>query len=157
MMRLWTFFFALSLWADNQPKVADLAWISGHWEGSLGSSAIHEVWTAPREGNMAGVFRMMRGGKVGLYELLTLEDTANGPLMRLRHFDAVMKTREAQPHEFVLVEHAAGRAKFRADEGGGVVTTLVYRATESGLAVDFEKTGGARPERVTFVFRRKPL
>jgi hypothetical protein len=36
-----------------------------------------------------------------------------------------------------------------------VIVTLLYRSTGKGLAVDYEKTGGPKPERVTFAFERR--
>lgn len=154
-MRTWLILLATSLLAADQPSTAGLAWIAGAWQGKLGPMSIDEIWTAPLEGNMTGMFRMMRASKVSMYELMVIEDTPTGPVLRLRHFNAQLDSRDAQAGEFALIESEAGHmAKFQGKEAGGVVVTLVYRAVENGLEVDFDKTG-PKPERVTFQFKRK--
>ena len=139
-----------------ETSVADLGWIAGQWQGELGQASIIEVWTPALEGNMTGLFRMMRGGKVSLYELMTIEASPAGPVLRLRHFGAGLTARDDKAAEFPLKKLAGQVAVFEGQEAGGVVVTLVYRAVEGGLEVDFAKTG-PKPEAVTFRFRRKPL
>jgi uncharacterized protein DUF6265 len=69
---------ALLLTAQSAPHpgVADLGWMSGHWQTADG--ATEEDWTAPRAGIMLGVSRTIEGGTVREYEFLRLQDGADG-------------------------------------------------------------------------------
>jgi len=137
-------------------QIKDLAFIAGAWQGKLGPMSIDEVWMAPGDGVMTGMFRMARGGKVSLLEFMTLDQDAQGIVLRLRHFNQALHAREDKtaPREFRLVDLQGQSAKFATEEPGGIHVTLVYRAVPGGLEVDFEKTGTPKPERVTFVFRQ---
>lgn len=78
-------------------KVADLAWIAGNWQGEIGGDFIDEQWSAPAGGTLMGMFRWIKGGKdgtVALYEFLTLEPGADGPVLWLRHFGPRLVARE---------------------------------------------------------------
>lgn len=82
------FLFALPTVADDPkpaPKFADVAWLAGGWKsGSAETTAMEELWQAPVNGTMAGVFRMC-STKSTMYEFLLLEEKADGEWMRLRH------------------------------------------------------------------------
>lgn len=130
--------------------------MAGRWQGEAFGSSITEIWTPPEQGtNMTGVFRMMRGGKVGLYELMAVDQTAKGPVLRMKHFNALLHSREekAASLEFALVKLDGRTATWETKEGEATVT-LVYRSTNPGeLEVDFQKTG-PQAQQATFRFKR---
>jgi len=69
-------------------RASDLAWIVGHWRGpGLGGTA-DEVWLAPEGGAMAGLFRAVSGGRVLLYEAMTIVEVEGTLVLRLKHFNA---------------------------------------------------------------------
>ena len=143
-----------------EPRLAELAWLAGRWQGTVFGSVITELWTPREQGNMTGVFRMMNGGRVALIEVMTLEERAGGGVvLRMKHLNGLLHSREEKNAalEFQVVAVEGRRAVFRTDEGGGVVVTLVYRSpTPETLVVDYEKTG-PKPEKVSFPFRRVVL
>lgn len=75
--------------------VADLAWIAGDWEGTMGGDTIEERWLPPAAGAMLGMFRWVtKDGKVDVYELLSIEPDSEGPTLWLRHFGPKLLGRE---------------------------------------------------------------
>jgi hypothetical protein len=61
------------------PKIADLAWMSGDWQTAAGGRAqIDEHWTLPAGGTMLGVGRTIAGDKTVEFEYLRIEQRANG-------------------------------------------------------------------------------
>jgi hypothetical protein len=146
--------------AAAEPTLADFEWMAGRWQGEVYGSVITEMWTPREQGNMTGVFRMMRNRRVGLIEIMTLEErTRGGVVLRMKHLNQLLHSREEKNAslEFQVREVEGRRAVFQVDEGGGVVVTLVYRSpSPDTLVVDFEKTG-PKPEKASFPFRRVTL
>jgi hypothetical protein len=58
------------------PQVADLGWMSGHWQTADG--ATEEDWSAPRAGMMLGTSRTIRTGVAREYEFLRIQAGADG-------------------------------------------------------------------------------
>jgi hypothetical protein len=76
--------FTLSLVFSNQsatakpaaPKLADLAWLAGHWSGEQGGVRTEEVWLAPAGGFLLGMNRSVSGHGRGSFEFLRIEERA---------------------------------------------------------------------------------
>ena len=67
-------------------SISDAAWLAGRWVGEgLGATA-EEIWLPPAGGRMVGVFRLVRGGSVQFYELVTLVEEDGSLVLRLKHF-----------------------------------------------------------------------
>ena len=81
-----------SLFAPKAEPVAieDLSFLAGSWRGDVFGSLVEETWLPPEEGNMTGVFRMTGDEKVNLLEIMTLTETDDGLMYRLRHFDTAL-------------------------------------------------------------------
>ena len=67
-------------------SVADIAFIQGHWKASTADRTIEGVWLASEGENILGFMRMMRNGKASLYEMLAYEQTADGLISLVKHF-----------------------------------------------------------------------
>ncbi len=138
--------------------LSDLAWLAGTWEGALGDDPLIETWFPPAGGRMAGLFRWVKGDEVYLYELVGLEETADGVVLQVKHFGPDLVGWEAKDESVVfdLVEvDEDGRAVFaeRGDEEEG--TTLTFRPEgETGLVATFEETRGGEPVVLTFRYER---
>jgi hypothetical protein len=80
----------LSGTAQAQPKatLADMAWLAGHWTGTGLGGVSEEVWSEPAAGAMMGMYRLVVGGKVVFYELLTLVEENGSLALKLKHFNA---------------------------------------------------------------------
>lgn len=55
------------------PTVADLAWMSGCWTMTRGSSIVDEHWSKPAGGVMLGYTRYVRDGRITDHEYMRLE------------------------------------------------------------------------------------
>ena len=68
-------------------KVTDFAWLAGHWQAEALGGTVEEIWSGPSAGTMVGMFRLVKDGKVGFYEIFTLTEEGSTVLLRLKHFD----------------------------------------------------------------------
>ena len=97
----------------------DLAFLTGSWRGEVGGSVIEETWLAPVAGNLTGVFRMTGNDKVDLVEIMTLTETDEGLMYRLRHFDTALvpwKSEADGPIEAKAVLVDSDSVRFEFDE-----------------------------------------
>ena len=124
-----------------QVKLEDLSFICGHNRGELEGAIIDEHWSEVGGDTMIGMFRQIKNGKAQMYEFLTIEQTANGPVLRLKHFDPglVGWEEKAQASSYPLVRWKPNEAVFERNDKG---TRITFRATSKDtLEVDLERTG----------------
>lgn len=79
---------------QSKGRLADLAFIEGHWKATTPERTIEGVWLAPQGDNILGFMRMMTGEKASLYELLAYEQTEQGLISRVKHFKPGMIAQE---------------------------------------------------------------
>ncbi len=72
--------------ASAKEQLKSLHWIEGTWGKTDGEDVLDEVWSAPSGDSMMGVFRWTKGGKVWLFELLTITIDDGRLVFRFRHF-----------------------------------------------------------------------
>jgi hypothetical protein len=72
--------------ASKGGKLADIAFIEGHWKANREGTSIEAVWSAPEGDNIVGFMRMMKENKVTLYELFAFEQTEQGLVVLVKHF-----------------------------------------------------------------------
>jgi Domain of unknown function (DUF6265) len=72
--------------ASTVPRLADMAWLTGSWQGVWGPRVAQQVWTAPNAGVMLGNFQLVENGKTLVVELFALTETPGGIELRIRHF-----------------------------------------------------------------------
>jgi hypothetical protein len=85
---------------------ADLAWLTGNWQGRVGDDWVEENWGSLRGNSLVATFRWVKNGQVLFYEIEVLEQDGDLVFLRIKHFDAKLVGWEERerPHEFVLVE-----------------------------------------------------
>ncbi len=133
--------------------LAALAFMAGDWQGDAGGGAFsQEVWAAPVGDCMMGMWRLVAGGKVELFESLSITQEASGPVMRMRHFgrDGVGWEERDKPVALPLVRSADGLAVFAGPGRSGTLRITYRRTGEDAMAVAVEKSDG----REEFTFRR---
>ena len=85
---------------EGQPsppaRLADLAWLTGTWEGEGISGPAREIYGAPRGGQIGGHFTQSRGEGIWFYEIVTIVETGGSLEYRLKHFNADLTGWEAQ-------------------------------------------------------------
>jgi hypothetical protein len=138
------------------PRLADLAWMAGRWIDDTGGNLSEEIWAAPVGDSMMGMWRYVAGGKVRIFEMLTIGEHEGGLALRLRHFDPRLAGREDKERPVVLklVRLANREAAFEGTEysGCGTVRLTYRRPSDDTLAVTLDKAGGKEE----FRFRRAP-
>jgi hypothetical protein len=121
--------------------LTDFAFISGHNRGELDGGVIDEHWSEPAGDSMMGVYRYIKDGKVEMYELLVIEQTVKGPVLRLRHFNPglVGWEEKGEVWSYPLARFAPGEAVF---EGADKRIRISYRDAGHGiLESTLERTG----------------
>lgn len=100
----------------NSPpaKIADVAWIAGHWQGEAFGGWCEEIWTPPQGGGMLGMYRLIKDGQPVFFELLTLSEVGHTLLLRLKHFHPDLKGWEEKEEtvDFPLVSISENEVYF---------------------------------------------
>ncbi len=130
----------------SEPKNLDaVAWLAGHWQSPAGErAAAEEHWSAPAGGAMVGMFRLVSGGKPGVYELILIEEETDGVWMRLRHFQPQMVAREQEPIKLKLTSSANEKLVFENPDDSRpkrIIYTLV--GNDLIATVETERDGKA--------------
>jgi hypothetical protein len=95
-------------------RIADIAWLQGHWIGEGLGGTTEEVWAPPLGNSMMGMYRLVKNGKVVFSELLFIVESDDSLVLKLKHFDADFKGWEPKDVAlaFPLVKLAANEAFF---------------------------------------------
>jgi len=119
-------------------RVADIAWIAGHWFEDTNGRYSEEAWTGPAGGSMLGMWRTVEGGRPQTVELLTLSDDPDGLVLRLRHFDPQLVPQETAPLALRLAGVEGARATFEGQGATGPVRVVYHRTSATTLGVTLE-------------------
>jgi hypothetical protein len=117
--------------------VMKLGWLSGRWHGEAGTTFLEETWSAPEGKSMLGMFRAVKDGTAGFYELMALEQEGEAVILRMLHFGPKLTPheRDGRVLEYALVEtDGAGQATFET-RSEDRVRRIVYRLRQ-GHALD---------------------
>jgi hypothetical protein len=128
--------------ADEKSPVAsigDLAWIAGHWQGSAMGGQFEETWNAPLAGSMLGMFKFVKDGQVGFYELLIIEPLGESLTLRIKHFSSDLQAWEEKDKfvEFRLLKLTDREALFDGltfRKSGPHEMEIFVRITQEGAA-----------------------
>jgi len=151
-MRLLPALVLASALAAQAPSLPRLAWLEGAWVGEADGVFQEETWSAPEHGNLQGMYRELKDGRVLVMELLSFSEEADGPWLTMRHFGPGLKPREETPLRWRVTEAAPGRARF-VNEPGGATLDYVRDGDTMRVRLEIPRKEGSRVE--TFVFRRK--
>ncbi|WP_285059993.1 DUF6265 family protein [Pedobacter ginsengisoli] len=145
-------------YAQTQPKgsVADIAFIQGQWKAiTPGGQSIEGVWLAPEGENILGFMRMMKGGKADLYEILAYEQSEQGLISMVKHFQPGLIGVEEKDKQdrYIFVEAAKDRAIFQK-EGGGLRILYEKRSANQFVIARGNEENGKWVYKDLFVFNR---
>ena len=130
-------------------KIDDIAWLSGAWVGTRGSSgktSIEERWSPPRGGSIFAVSRTVTSGSLRAFEYLRIVERDSGLVY-------VAQPNGGTPTEFVLTELTENRAVFD-NPRHDYPKRITYSLTENNeLKVSIGFTKGGSPRR--FEFKRE--
>lgn len=139
--------------APERAPLKALAFLSGHWRGELDGALTDDFWSKPEGDSIIGMYREIQAGKVTMYELLSIEQTGDGPVLLIKHFNPGLRAWEEKDHGVILnLTHvAAGEAVFqRPDRRLRLTFRLVSKDV---LETTLEEIRNGKP--TTTVFREK--
>src|ERR1700749_1954161 len=123
----------------------DLSFISGHSRGDLGGGIADEEWSQPIGDTMMGMYCFVKDGKVQMYEMMAIKETANGPVLRLKHYNPGLQAWEEKSKvwDFPLVKFSPRDATFETADKS---IRIEYRAAGSGILEATLEETGKKPE-----------
>ena len=111
----------------------DLAWMAGHWGGDGFGGQVEETWSAPLGDTILGMFRLVQDGATRVIEFETITAEADGIVLRFKHFDPQLETREDQPITMRLIQAAGTEAVFESPTRiEGHPRRIIYSASPDG-------------------------
>jgi hypothetical protein len=119
---------ARSVHCGPAATVADLAWMSGHWEGPVfdDGSVLEEHWTQPYARSIAALVRVTRGGATTMMEMIVIEEEEGSLVVRLQRWDPGYQPQTERPQVMKLLDLGSNKVVFEAvDED--VLRNLSYR------------------------------
>ena len=118
------FYLLISFTSQAQPttktgSLADVSFMEGRWRGTFNGGPIEAAWIAPVGDNLAGFMRMMKDDKVTMYEMLIFEQTEQGPVVLVKHFNPGLIGREEKDKSdrYKFIEAGTNRALFEKEDG----------------------------------------
>ncbi|WP_299116662.1 DUF6265 family protein [uncultured Winogradskyella sp.] len=74
-----------------EPKLENIAWISGTWHGNAFGGQTEEIWSKPSGGSMMATYKLINDGKVIFYEIEVIREIENSLVLQLKHFGPDLK------------------------------------------------------------------
>jgi hypothetical protein len=72
----------------SPPATLDaMAWLAGRWEGEGLGGFNEEIWSAPKNGVMMGMFRHIKNDKPVFFEFLMFVEEKGSIILKLKHFN----------------------------------------------------------------------
>src|ERR1700690_3236543 len=123
----------------------DLAFISGHSRGELDGGIADEEWSRPIGDTMMGMYCYVKDGCVKMYEMMAIEQTANGPVLRLKHYNTGLQAWEEKHKggDFPLVRFSPRDSLFETTDKS---IRIGYRMAGSGILEATLEEAGKKPE-----------
>lgn len=140
---------------SNTASLQDVAFMQGHWLGNFNGGPIEAFWAAPAGDNLTGFMRMMKDDKVTMYEMLVFEQTANGPIVLVKHFKPGLIALEEKEisDRYRFIEAKKNEALFEKQDGS--VRIIYEKRSENQLVIQRGKQEGGKWVFVDlFVFNR---
>jgi hypothetical protein len=125
--------------ANSPPAtLADVEWLAGSWVGEAFGGNVEEAWNPPSAGSMVGMFKVMKDGKVSLYELELIVEENDSLNFKVKHFGPDFHAWEEKEDyvSFPLVKieenaiHFSGISFYRIDENR-IEVYLVFKTADS--------------------------
>lgn len=132
-----------------EPKLKNIAWISGNWKGEALGGIVEENWSEPSGGSMMAAFKLVKDGKVAFYEIEIIREIDDTLILQLKHFNNELKGWETKDEtvDFPLKEITANKVVFEGmafekisanemhvsvdiGQKDGVVETLKFKYTK---------------------------
>lgn len=119
--------------------IKDLSFMAGDWVTTGEWGDMEENWSEPYGNSMMCSYRCVKDGKVVFYEFIVIEQTADGPVMKLRHFSPgnIAWENKEDPYEYPLMYLDENVARFERPDKK---TSLTFqRISVDSLTVILER------------------
>lgn len=129
-----------ALLAQLPPKdIKSLAFMAGQWKTTSEWGDMEENWSEPMGNCMMCAYRCVKDGKVVFYEFIVIEQTASGPVMKLRHFSPgnIGWEDKDKPYEYPLTFLEKDKARFERPDKKTALT--FHRTNPSSMKVILER------------------
>ncbi|WP_229719379.1 DUF6265 family protein [Winogradskyella schleiferi] len=133
-----------------EPKLENIAWLSGTWHGKAFGGITEEIWSDPSGGSMMATFKLINDGNVTFYEIEVIREIENSLILQLKHFGPDLKGWETKDEtvDFPLVKITENKVVF---EG---MTFYKISDSEINIYVDIKDDKG-KVEVVKFNYKKK--
>jgi hypothetical protein len=138
-------------WAAPTPpaaKIADMAWMTGYWDGEGFGGQVEDLWMPPRVGMMLGIFRVVKAGKSDSYELMGFEEFEGSLRFVGRRFNPAWE----KNRDFTLPLSRIG-----PNEAVFGVLTLRRTGDDLEIVVDIPERNGNPARKDTLRYKRRPI
>jgi hypothetical protein len=125
-------------------KVADLAWMTGHWSGPMAGGTLEENWIAPLGGSIASLVRATNGGATSMIEQIVIEEEGGSLVLRLQQWNPGFEPRTPDPQVMKLVESAPNKVSFEATGEGGLKRLGYSKPAPDQFVISIETPQGAK-------------
>ncbi len=138
-------------------KIADVAWIAGHWETKRQGSILQEHWSEPAGDSMMGMFRWLKKDKTWIYELLAIREENGSLVFRFRHFSDKLHAWEEKekPLMFRLVSLTEREAVFENPSGDDPGRYIFSQPDDKSLVVKIGSKKAGTVEFNEFRYQKK--
>lgn len=139
-------------------ELQDLAFMAGHWRGQAAGTQIQEIWSAPEQGSMTGMYREMKDGKTTFYEFLTIEAGADGPVLLINHFEPGLRGWEDRNKPSVLHIKTflpEGEVVFESNDPNNPLLLTYSRTSKNTMDVLLERQRNGQWVKQTYKYTRE--
>jgi hypothetical protein len=147
------FFISTTFYAQKdkivEPKLENIAWISGNWKGEAFDGLTEENWSEPSGGSMMATFKLIVDNNIAFYEIEIIREVNNTLILQLKHFSNDLKGWESKDEtvDFPLKEITANKVVFE-----GMIFEKI-NANEMNVHVNIQQENGTI-ETVTFNYKK---
>ena len=129
--------------ASPAATIDRLAWLEGHWAGEGLGGTVEEILAPAQDGQMPGMFRYAKDGKIGFYEFYVFTEEEGSLALKLKHFSRALKGWEEKDDyiTFRLV---------RLEDRAAYFDGLTYALDEEGVLRAAVQTGPDKIARFRF-------
>ncbi len=124
-------------------KLQDASFLKGAWSSKTKSGAlVEEFWSQPEGDSMVGYCRFIKDQKTTFYELLTIVETKDHVVLRMRHFNESLVgwNEKEEAGDCILTESNSSQITFDNKSETHRVKVTYKRSGSNSLHVTVEDT-----------------
>jgi hypothetical protein len=135
--------------AAKSAQLADLGWLAGRWVGKWGPRTAEQIWTSPQSDLMLGAFRVFEDNHTLLVEVFTLEQRADGLVLRFRHFTPdLVPWEKSAATRLTLQSYDSKKWVFLNSSNGEPKRSIIIRIDPDTYTLRSEISSGKGPLRI---------